>query len=235
MMGVHVTDWWIPGPGEGPMSTWAVVVAAGAGSRFGARKQFERLGDRRVVDWSLAAASRACDGVVLVVAPGDRGEVEATFGCADRGPVVVTGGATRSASVRVGLAAVPGTAAIVVVHDAARPLASVELFERTIAAVLGGADAAVPGVAVVDTIRHVAGGTLDRETLVAVQTPQAFAASALRAAHRAGGEASDDASLVEARGGKVVVVPGERSNIKITTPTDLVIVRALAATPPEGR
>jgi 2-C-methyl-D-erythritol 4-phosphate cytidylyltransferase len=202
--------------GDGPV--WAVVVAAGSGARFGAPKQYERLGDRRVLDWSLAAARSVADGVVLVVAPERAGDPEAA---AD---VVVAGGGTRSASVRAGLAAVPEGAAVVVVHDAARPGASPGLFAAVVAAVREGADAAVPGVPVVDTIKRVVDGvveTLDRSQLVAVQTPQAFRAAALRAAHAGGGEATDDGALVEAAGGRVVIVPGEPDNVKVTTPADL--------------
>jgi 2-C-methyl-D-erythritol 4-phosphate cytidylyltransferase len=202
--------------GDGPV--WAVVVAAGSGARFGAPKQYERLGDRRVLDWSLAAARSVADGVVLVVAPERAGDPEAA---AD---VVVAGGGTRSASVRAGLAAVPEGAAVVVVHDAARPGASPGLFAAVVAAVREGADAAVPGVPVVDTIKRVVDGvveTLDRSQLVAVQTPQAFRATALRAAHAGGGEATDDGALVEAAGGRVVIVPGEPDNVKVTTPADL--------------
>jgi 2-C-methyl-D-erythritol 4-phosphate cytidylyltransferase len=202
--------------GDGPV--WAVVVAAGSGARFGAPKQYERLGDRRVLDWSLAAARSVADGVVLVVAPERAGDPEAA---AD---VVVAGGGTRSASVRAGLAAVPEGTAVVVVHDAARPGASPGLFAAVVAAVREGADAAVPGVPVVDTIKRVVDGvveTLDRSQLVAVQTPQAFRAAALRAAHAGGGEATDDGALVEAAGGRVVIVPGEPDNVKVTTPADL--------------
>ena len=132
---------------------------------------------------------------------------------------------------RNGLAAVPADAEIVVVHDAARPLATAALFDAVIAAVRAGADAAIPGVPVSDTIKQVDGErvveTLDRSKLVAVQTPQAFRADALRKAHAAGGEATDDAGLVEANGGTVVVVPGEQANIKVTTPDDLRIAEAL--------
>jgi 2-C-methyl-D-erythritol 4-phosphate cytidylyltransferase len=132
--------------------------------------------------------------------------------------------------VRNGLAAVPADAAIVCVHDAARPLATPELYARVIAAVAAGADGAIPGVPVTDTIKLVdelvdGGGTVvgtpDRARLVAVQTPQAFRAEMLRAAHAAGGEGTDDAALVEAEGGRVVVVPGEVENLKVTTPSDL--------------
>lgn len=209
------------------MSVWAIVVAGGSGQRFGRPKQFDVLSGRRVVDWSLAAAMASSDGVVLVVPAGRENEVEAGFGCLDRVPVVVSGGATRSASVRAGLAAVPAAAEVVVVHDAARPLATPALFAAVVAAVRAGADAAVPGVAVTDSIRHVDGGAVDRGTLVAVQTPQAFDAATLRRAHRGEPEASDDASVVEAIGGKVVVVPGETTNLKITSPHDLLVAEAL--------
>jgi 2-C-methyl-D-erythritol 4-phosphate cytidylyltransferase len=137
----------------------------------------------------------------------------------------VEGGATRSKSVRNGLAAVPDDADVIVVHDAARPAAGVALFRAVIDAVRAGADAAFPGVPVTDTIKRVDGDvvveTIDRAALVAVQTPQAFSAAALRAAHAGGGEATDDAALVEQAGGRVVVVPGHAANRKLTTPDDL--------------
>lgn len=214
------------------MAVWAVVVAAGAGSRFGGPKQYETLGDRRVLDWSLAGARSVADGVVLAVLPERAGVPEPA---AD---VVVAGGASRSESVRAALAAVPATADVVVVHDGARPLASVALFEAVVAAVQAGADAAVPGLPLADTVKRVFDGvvtaTLDRAELVAVQTPQAFAAGPLRRAHT-GSEAeattafwqtaTDDAALVEALGGRVVVVPGEAANAKLTTPADLTTAR----------
>lgn len=137
----------------------------------------------------------------------------------------VAGGATRSDSVRAGLAKVPAEAAIVVVHDAARPLAAGSLFAAVIDAVRAGADGAVPGLPVPDTLKRVdrdrVVATVDRDGLVAVQTPQAFRAAVLRAAHSAGGDATDDAALVEAAGGTVVVVPGDPANVKVTTPEDL--------------
>lgn len=145
------------------MSVWAIVLAAGSGSRFGGGipKQYLTLGDRRVIDWSLAAAHAACDGVVLVTSPGRLDDPELA---AD---VIVAGGAERSDSVRAGLAAVPKDCDVVVVHDGARPLASVELFAAVIGAIRDGADGAIPGVAVVDTIKRVAGAvvveTLARE------------------------------------------------------------------------
>ncbi|MEA2716521.1 MAG: 2-C-methyl-D-erythritol 4-phosphate cytidylyltransferase [Actinomycetota bacterium] len=207
---------------------WAIVVAGGGGRRFGGPKQFEDLDDRRVLDWSVAAARTACDGVVIVVPP-DRLAHEKSG--AERAVSAVAGGSTRSGSVRAGLAAVPDDAEIVVVHDAARPLAGADLFRRTIAAVRAGADAAIPGVPVTDTLKRVEDGrvvgTVDRAPLVAVQTPQAFGAGVLRRAHAGGPDATDDAALVEALGGTVVVVEGDPRNLKITSPGDLVVARAL--------
>ncbi|HVF32839.1 MAG TPA: 2-C-methyl-D-erythritol 4-phosphate cytidylyltransferase [Acidimicrobiales bacterium] len=208
-------------------TVWSIVVAAGSGTRFGRAKQYERLGDRRVLDWALAAARAVSEGVVLVVPPDSAGRREAG---AD---AVVPGGSTRSESVRAGLAAVPGEADVVVVHDAARPLASVALFEAVVAAVSGegGADCAIPGVAVANTVKRVRGSavveTVDRVDLVEVQTPQGFSAAALRAAHADAPDATDDAALVESAGGRVVVVPGEPVNLKLTHPEDLLVLRAL--------
>jgi 2-C-methyl-D-erythritol 4-phosphate cytidylyltransferase len=202
-------------------SVWAIVVAAGSGSRFGAPKQFEPLGGRRVLDWSLDAARTVSDGVVVVLPPPS---VSAGEPAAD---AVTAGGDTRSASVRAGLALVPEEADVVVVHDGARPLAGPDLFAAVVAAVRAGADAAVPGVAPADTLRWRTGGVADRDGLVAVQTPQAFRAAALRAAHVGEPEATDDASLVEAAGGKVVVVDGSPGNLKITNPSDLAVAEAL--------
>jgi 2-C-methyl-D-erythritol 4-phosphate cytidylyltransferase len=216
-------------------AVWAIVVAAGRGDRFapGDRtdrpKQFVELAGTRIVDRAVEAARRSCDGVVLVLAP------DVTW---DGTPVdaVVVGGATRSDSVRAGLTAITLDADVIVVHDAARPLASPALFASVIAAVRDGADGAVPAIRVADTIKRVdhahVVATLAREELVAVQTPQAFRARALRDAHAvtsdgASPEASDDAALVEARGGEVVVVDGDPDNLKITTQHDLVVASAL--------
>lgn len=204
------------------------MVGGGSGRRFGLLKQYEALGDARVIDWSRRVAEAASDGVVVVV-PAEDAERERA----------VAGGDSRSASVRAGLAVVPDEATIVCVHDAARPFATADLFERVVGAVADGADAAIPGIEVIDTIKVVApdgGGvtsvidTPDRATLVAVQTPQAFRAAALRAAHAAGGEATDDAAMIERTGGRVVVVDGDLMNRKITVPEDLDWARRYAAT-----
>ena len=200
---------------HGVEKVWTVVVAGGASQRFGRPKQYEVIGDARVIDRSVAIARDATDGVVLVVPPADAAREQG-----------VAGGSTRSASVRNGLDAVPSDVTIICVHDAARPFATAELYDRVISAVAGGADCAIPGVPVTDTIKLVdIDGTVlatpDRSALRAVQTPQAFRAAILRAAHAAGGEGTDDAALVEANGGRVVVVAGSEDNRKITYPTDL--------------
>jgi 2-C-methyl-D-erythritol 4-phosphate cytidylyltransferase len=212
------------------MSVWAVVVAAGEGRRFGGPKQLAHLGGRRVLDWAVDAACAIAAGVIVVTPP--RGLPQVSEGeKGTRGILTVPGGATRAASVRAGLAAVPDAADIVVVHDAARPLASPALFRAVVSAVEGGADGAVPGVPVGDTLKRVDQGavvaTVDRADLVMVQTPQAFRAGILRAAHEGDPEATDDAALVEAVGGTVVVVPGEHRNLKVTVAEDLMLARAL--------
>jgi 2-C-methyl-D-erythritol 4-phosphate cytidylyltransferase len=201
------------------MSVWAVVVAAGRGERFGGAKHRALVAGRPALAWSLDAARTVADGIVLVV-PADEAGV-----AAEGADCVVAGGETRSASVRAGIGAVPGDADVIVVHDAARPAASPALFASVVAAVRRGADGAVPGLPVTDTVKVVDGDvvvdTPAREKLVAVQTPQAFVAGALRAAHAHGLDATDDAALVERRGGRVVVVPGEPGNVKLTAPADL--------------
>ncbi len=198
---------------------WTIIVAGGGGRRYGGAKQFERLGPGRVLDLAVATARQASDGVVVVVPA----EVAVTEGG-------VAGGSTRAESVRNGLAAVPAAATIVCVHDAARPLATAELFRRVVDAVAAGNDGVVPAVPVTDTIKLVDddGAVVDtppRERLVAVQTPQGFRATVLRRAHATGLDGTDDASLVERVGGRVITVPGEAWNDKITTPEDLARAR----------
>jgi 2-C-methyl-D-erythritol 4-phosphate cytidylyltransferase len=201
-------------------------VAAGHGERFGAPKQFLVAGTARLVDHAVAAAGAVCDEVIVVLPPGH------TW---DGAPVAaaVPGGATRSASVRAGIAALSPETEVAVVHDAARALATPGLFELVIDAVRAGADAAIPVVPLADTIKRVEGDrvldTVDRRGLVAVQTPQAFTIEALQAAHAAGDDATDDAALVEKTGGRVVVVAGDPRNVKVTTVADLGVVEAILA------
>lgn len=217
-------------------TVWTIVVAAGSGTRFGGSvpKQFLPLAGRRIVDWSVAAALAVSDGVVVVMPPGSAEPVSDATSTgvigADGRIVAVSGGATRSASVRAGLDAVPADAEIVLVHDAARPAASPDLFAAVLRAVADGADGVVPAVPVVDTLRHVDGTPIDRSLLEAVQTPQGFRRAALAAAHDGGDDATDDATLVTNQGGRVVTVPGERWNLKVTDPIDELIVTALLET-----
>jgi 2-C-methyl-D-erythritol 4-phosphate cytidylyltransferase len=215
------------------------VVAGGSGRRFGGRKQFLPLAGHPVASWSVRAANTVADGVVLVVpAPGDDATDSpppapgATGEDALGATRVVTGGPTRADSVRAGLAAVPADAAVIVVHDAARPMATPGLFASVVDAVRSGdADGAIPVVPVADTLKRVEDGrvvaTVDRDGLVAVQT--AFAAAALRAAHAGGGEATDDAGLLEAAGLTVAAVEGDPGNLKLTRPEDLALAEALVA------
>ena len=206
-----------------------MLVAAGRGERLGGDrpKAFVRLGDLPLLAQPLRRLDE-CDELdgLVVVAPPDWEEqtilLVEELG-ASKVAASVAGGETRSASVRAGLAEVPADAAVVLVHDAARPFLPPEIVPRLLEALGEGYDGAVPGVPVRDTVKRVGGGvvveTPPRDELVAVQTPQAFAADVLRAA--AAGDGSDCASLVEAAGGRVKVVAGDERLLKGTTPADL--------------
>ena len=209
------------------------MVAGGSGVRFGGTKQFAVLGGLTVLERSVAAARSVAGWVVLVLPASPGGAAPAP-----REPVgadaVAVGGATRCASVRAGLAVMPPDVDLIVVHDAVRPLAGAELFRAVVAAVAAGADAALPGCPVSETVKRIDQDgrvveTLERDGLVLVQTPQAFRAGVLRSAHQDGPEATDDAALVEAAGGRVVVVTGDPANLKITHPHDLAVAEALLA------
>jgi len=200
----------------------AIVVAGGSGSRFGGHKQFVELDGVAVAERSVAACRSVASRIVLVAPPG----VTETYGA----DAVVAGGTTRAASVRAGLDALDADTDVIVVHDAARPLASPRLFTGVVAALDDeGVDGAICALELTDTIKRVATvdgrrlvvETLDRGSLVAVQTPQAFRGGILRAAHAGGDDATDDAGLVEAVGGIVTVVEGEPGNLKLTSPVDL--------------
>jgi 2-C-methyl-D-erythritol 4-phosphate cytidylyltransferase len=147
----------------------------------------------------------------------------------------VTGGSSRAESVRAALADVAEDALVVLVHDAARPLVSDEVVERVLGPLGEGYDGAVPALPVADTLKRVSGNnvveTLPRDELVAVQTPQAFLAPALRRAFAGDlAEATDCASLVERSGGRVAVVAGDPRLVKVTTAVDLALVESLLAT-----
>lgn len=198
-------------------AVWAIIVAGGSGVRFGGQKHALLLDGvelwRRSVD---AFRTAGVDNIVVV------GEV----------PGGVPGGARRRDSVAAGMAEVPEDVEWVLIHDAARPLVTPQLISRVLArALVGDVDGVIPAIPVADTLKRVQGKrvleTVDRETLVAVQTPQAFALPVLRAAHGSdSSDATDDAGLVERANGTVVTVMGDPMNLKITVPRDLEIARA---------
>ena len=214
------------------MSVWAILVAAGRGERLGSDqpKAFVKLGELPLLAEPLRRLDESewVDAVVLVAPPGWEEPailLAEELGCS-KVRACVPGGETRAASVRAGVAEVPEDAAVVLVHDAARPLLPDEVIERVIAPLAEGWDGAVPGLPVSDTVKRIGadGGiveTVDRDGLWAVQTPQAFTTDALRRAVTGGGEATDCAGLVEARGGRVKVVPGDPRLLKVTTTDDL--------------
>ena len=215
------------------MSTWAVLAAAGSGERLGSDrpKAFARLGELPLLAESLRRLDESdwLDAIVVVAPPGWE---EPTILLAEElgaGKVssVVPGGATRAESVRLGVADVPADALVILVHDAARPFLPEDVLERVLAPLAEGWDGAVPALPLADTIKRVSGDeiveTLPRDELVAVQTPQAFLADALRRAVE-GGEASDCAALVERAGGRVKVVEGDPRLLKVTTQGDLDLV-----------
>jgi len=220
------------------VSVWAVLAAAGSGERLGGDrpKAFVRLGDRPLLGESLERldGSDWIDQIVVAAPAGWEEPVillAEELGCS-KVIACVTGGATRAESVRLALAEVPEEAAAVVVHDAARPLVDDAVVERVLAALNEGWDGVVPALPLDDTIKRVDGDrvveTLDRSQLRAVQTPQAFVTSVLRDAFSGQlGAASDCASLVEARGGRVKVVPGDPRLLKVTDSFDLERVAAL--------
>jgi 2-C-methyl-D-erythritol 4-phosphate cytidylyltransferase len=220
------------------VSVWAVLAAAGSGDRLGADrpKAFVRLGDRPLLGESMERldASDWVDAIVVAAPPGWEEPailLAEELGCG-KVSACVAGGASRGESVRLALAEVPDDAAAVLVHDAARPLLEDAVVERVVTALNEGWDGAVPGLPVADTVKRVDGDrvveTLDRNELRAVQTPQAFVTQVLRDALQGDlSGASDCASLVEARGGRVKVVDGDPRLLKVTDAADLDRVAAL--------
>ena len=205
------------------MSISAIIAAAGSGERFGAGipKALIQLADRTLVQHAVSSLAPVVDQIIITAPSGFEAQISELVG---EGIIVVTGGATRSASVRNALAVATGE--YVLVHDAARALASTDLASRVIEQLKSGAVSVVPALDVVDTIKVVdkqgfVVSTPDRASLVSIQTPQGFNTTALREAHASQNEATDDAALIEANGGAVKVITGEERALKITTPADL--------------
>jgi 2-C-methyl-D-erythritol 4-phosphate cytidylyltransferase len=217
------------------MSVWAILAAAGRGDRLGLDrpKAFAPLNDRPLIAESLERldGSEWIEGIVVAAPPEWEepcilvAEEVATGKVAE----TVTGGESRSESVRVALVEVPEDATVVLVHDAARPLVTDEVIEQLVTALSDGWDGAVPALPVSDAVKRVEGETvvetIQRDGLVMVQTPQAFVASVLREALAGDVSAAPDcAALVEARGGRVRIVEGDPRLLKVTTPADLELV-----------
>jgi 2-C-methyl-D-erythritol 4-phosphate cytidylyltransferase len=218
-------------------ATWALIVAAGAGERLGIDrpKAFATLGGRPLLAESMDRLD-GCPWIDAIVVAAPAGWEEPVILLAEElaaSKVVsaVTGGATRADSVRAALAEVPDDAAVVLVHDAARPLVDDAVVERVLVPLGEGFDGVVPGVPVSDTVKRVDGRvvveTVERASLVAAQTPQAFLADSLRRAYAGDlGDVTDCASLVERAGGRVAVVEGDPRLLKVTTPADLALVES---------
>ena len=219
------------------MSATAILAAAGSGERLGAEvpKAFVRLAGRPMLAWSLDAldAAESVGEVIVTVPQGE--EVPGTSGTWYQ---VVEGGPSRSESVANAVAHVETE--LVLVHDAARPLATAALFDEVVAALEAdpGADAIIAASPVTDTTKEVLPGsrqvhrTLDRSSLWSIQTPQGFRTESLRAGLAATellAQASDDAMLVERNGGRVLVHPAPPANLKVTTPLDLRVAELLLA------
>jgi 2-C-methyl-D-erythritol 4-phosphate cytidylyltransferase len=226
----------------GGSGVWAVLVAAGRGERFGGTrpKAFANLAGRPLLAESLERLE-ASDWVeaLVVVAPPEWEEPSILLAeelSAAKVHAVVTGGATRADSVRAGVTEVPQEAAVLVVHDAARPLLPDDVIERVVTALGEGWDGAVPALPLADTVKRADAGavadTIDRTDLVAAQTPQAFLAETLRRALAGGGDATDCAGLVEAVGGRIRLVEGDRRLLKVTTQADLDFVETLLGPEP---
>ena len=203
----------------------AIIAAAGSGERFGAPipKALIHLGDKTLLEHALANIAPVVNLIVVTAPAGYESRIKELVG---EEIIVVTGGATRSESVRLGLAALPADTQFVLVHDAARSLASSALAQSILDALRAGDVAVIPGLPEVDTVKIVdaagyVNATPDRASLRKVQTPQGFAYSVLKAAHALPQDATDDAVLVANAGHKVRIIAGEERALKITTPTDL--------------
>ncbi len=222
----------------------AVIPAAGQGLRLNDTadetpplpKALRLLGDRPLLRWAADGLAAAVDDLVVAAPESLLTEVRTALAGLTVPYRVVAGGRTRQQSVQYAVAAVDPETTHVLVHDAARPLVPTDVVDRVVDALVGGADAVVPAVAVPDSLRMVtATGTsqvVDRTTVRAVQTPQGFRIDVLREAHAAAtaADATDDASLVERLGVRVALVDGSEMAFKITKPMDLRLADALVRT-----
>ena len=221
-------------------ATWALLVAAGAGTRLGIDrpKAFAELAGRPLLAESLDRLDRSpwVDAIVVAAPPGWEEPVILLSEelAASKVVACVTGGATRAESVRLALGEVVDEALVVLVHDAARPLVDDAVVERVLGPLAEGYDGVVPALPVPDTLKRIEGQrvveTVPRADLAAAQTPQAFLAGSLRRAY-AGDlpDATDCASLVERAGGRVAVVDGDPRLVKVTNAADLALVESLLA------
>ncbi len=195
----------------------AIIAAAGSGVRFGADipKALIQLGNRTLIEHAVAAISPAVDQVIVTAPASHLSQFKSLLGEA---VTVVAGGSTRSESIRAGLAAVSSDTQYVLIHDAARALATTDLINRVLASLQNGEVAVIPGLPQVDTIKSVdengyVTATPNRTVLRNIQTPQGFELSALQKAHASNGEGTDDAALLESAGFKVLIVTGEERAI----------------------
>lgn len=205
--------------------TAAIIAGAGSGHRLGAQlpKALVKLVDKSLVEHAVAALAPVAELIIVTAPAGYEEEFKKLLG--DQ-VTVITGGVLRSDSIRLALSNIPHNYEFVLVHDAARAIASTELAKNIISELAKGEQAVIPALDVIDTIKEVdASGyvrsTPNRSTLRAVQTPQGFVKSVLAHAHSSAEDATDDAALVEAIGIKVKVIAGEEQALKITNPSDL--------------
>ncbi|MFM8235253.1 MAG: 2-C-methyl-D-erythritol 4-phosphate cytidylyltransferase [Actinomycetota bacterium] len=209
----------------------AIIAGAGLGNRLGAKlpKALIQIDGISLVERAFASLSSVVDEIVITAPEGFADEFRKIVGDSAK---VITGGVLRSDSVKLALAALSPSVEYVLVHDAARGLASSDLASRVLSELKGGEAAVIPALAVVDTIKEVdnAGyvrNTPDRNSLRAIQTPQGFSVSVLKRAHEASEDATDDAALVEAIGVKVKTIVGEARAMKVTNPEDIAVAVAL--------
>ena len=221
------------------MKCAAIIAAAGSGERFGAQipKALIHLGDRTLLEHAIAALAPVATQIIVTAPAGYENQIRTLVG---DGIEVVTGGATRSESVRNGLALVTSDIDYVLVHDAARALATTQLARNVITELSNGEKAVIPGLVQVDTVKSVDSSgyvlaTPDRSTLRRVQTPQGFSRELLVKAHASKNDATDDGALVETIGAKVKIIQGEERALKITTPADLSIALSYIGSASEFR